>query len=51
MEVITTGMSQAVTYMTTCWTTMLENPYLCVFLGATMFSVGVRIFTLLRSGT
>lgn len=51
MDTITAGATQAITFMGTAWTAMTSNVYLAVFLGATMISVGVRIFTKLRSGT
>ena len=51
METITTGASQAVTFMTQAFTAMTGNAYLAVFLGVTMLGAGICLFRKLRKGS
>lgn len=41
---ITTAMSTLVTVMGGVWEVMVSNPLLVVFLAASLFSVGIKIF-------
>ena len=41
---VTTAMSTLVTVMGAVWEVMVANPLLVVFLAASLFSVGIRIF-------
>ena len=50
MDNVTTGATQAVTFMSSMWTAMTGNPYLAVFLGVTMLGAGVVLFRKLRRG-
>ena len=50
MDAITTGATQAITFMTQAFTAMTGNAYLAVFLGVTMIGAGVGLFRKLRRG-
>lgn len=41
---VTAGMRQLVGVMGDVWSVMTANPLMCVFLGASLFSVGVWVF-------
>ncbi len=51
MDLITAGGTQAITFMSTAFTAMTNNPYLAVFLGVTMIGAGIGLFRKLRRGT
>lgn len=50
LSAISTGASDAGTFLNTAWTLMTGNPYLAVFLGVTMLGAGVGLFRKLRRG-
>ena len=41
---VTAGMRQLVGVMGDVWSVMTANPLMCVFLGASLFSVGIWVF-------
>ena len=51
MSSITSGATQAITFMTTAFEAMTGNVYLAVFLGVTMLGSGICLFRKLRRGT
>ena len=51
LSAITQGATDAITFMTTAFTTMTGNVYLAVFLGVTMLGAGIGLFRKLRRGT
>lgn len=51
MDLIKTGSSTAIQFMTDAFTAMTGNVYLAVFLGVTMIGAGVGLFRKLRRGT
>ena len=51
MEAIRAGITQVIEFMGLAFDAMTANPYLAVFLGATMLSAGIGIFRKLRRGT
>lgn len=50
LETITTGATNAITFMTQAFTAITGNVYLTVFLGVTMLGAGVTLFRKLRKG-
>lgn len=50
LELIESGAAQAITFMSTAFSTMTGNVYLAVFLGVTMIGAGVTLFRKLRKG-
>ena len=50
MTAITSGATQAITFMTTAFGAITDNAYLAVFLGVTMLGAGVTLFRKLRKG-
>lgn len=51
MELITTGGTNAISFLTTAFNAMTSNVYLAVFLGVTMLGAGIGLFRKLRRGT
>lgn len=50
MEAVKTGMTTAVSFMTSAFDAMTANGYLVIFLAVTMIGVGVSVFRKLRRG-
>lgn len=46
---IITGMGDIVTVMTQVWSVMTSNPLLVAFLGASLLTVGIRVFRKVKS--
>ena len=46
---VTTAMSTLVTVMGVVWEVMIANPLLVVFLGASLLTVGIKLFKKVKS--
>lgn len=50
LDTITTGATNAISFMSQAFTAITGNVYLTVFLGVTMLGAGVTLFRKLRKG-